>query len=85
MLVDIFNGVCLKCGLLARRGCPGAITFSGYSARAGKVEGALCDNPIYCYPEPGEAGSEIATVVREGSQATEEHGESSNPSGEQDS
>ncbi len=67
------------------KGCPGAITFSGYSARAGKVEGALCDNPIYCYPEPGEAGSEIATVVREGSQATEEHGESSNSGGEQDS
>ena len=67
------------------KGCPGAITFSGYSARAGKVEGALCDNPIYYYPEPGEAGSEIATVVREGSQATEEHGESSNSGGEQDS
>ena len=67
------------------KGCPGAITFSGYSARAGKVEGALCDNPIYCYPEPGEAGSEIATVVREGSQATEEHGESDDHSDEQDS
>lgn len=67
------------------KGCPGAITFSGYSARTGKVEGALCDNPIYCYPEPGVAGSETATVVREGSQKIEEHGESGDPSGEQDS
>ena len=67
------------------KGCPGAITFSGYSARTGKVEGVLCDNPIYCYPEPGVAGSETATVVREGFQKIEEHGESSNPSGEQDS
>ena len=67
------------------KGCPGAITFSGYSARSGKVEGALCDNPIYCYPEPGEDGSETATVVREGLQATEEHGESGDHSGEQDS
>ncbi len=67
------------------KGCPGAITFSGYSARTGKVEGALCDNPIYCYPEPGVAGSETATVVREGSQKIEEHGESGDLSGEQDS
>lgn len=64
------------------KGCPGAITFSGYSARTGKVWGALCDNPIYCYPEPGEDGSETATVVREGPQATEEHGESGDHSGE---
>lgn len=82
MLVDIFNGVCLKCGLLARRGCPGAITFSGYSARTGEVEGVLCDSPVYD-PEPGATTlNEIVAVTRE---KTEDHGESGDHSGEQDS
>ena len=81
-LIDIFDGFYFKRGLLAWRGCPGAITFSGYSARTGEVEGVLCDSPVY-NPEPGEITSnEIVAVTRE---KTEEHGESSNPSGEQDS
>ena len=79
---DIFNGVCLKRVLFARRGCPGAITFSGYSARTGEVEGVLCDSPVY-NPEPGEITSnEIVAVTRE---KTKEHGESGDHSGEQDS
>lgn len=67
------------------KGCPGAITFSGYSARTGKVEGILCDSPVYD-PEPGATTSdEIVAIIREDSQKTKEYGESDNPSGEQDS
>lgn len=63
-------------------GCLGAILLSGESDRTGKVEGVLCDSPVYD-PEPGETTSnEFVAVTRE---KTEEHGESSNPSSEQDS
>ena len=63
-------------------GCRGVVTLSGESDRTGKVEGVLCDSPVYD-PEPGETTSnEFVAVTRE---KTKEHGESGNPSGEQDS
>ena len=64
------------------KGCRGAVTLSGESDRTGKVEGVLCDSPVYD-PEPGETTSnEFVAVTRE---KIEEHGESGDPSGEQDS
>ena len=66
-------------------GCRGALKLSGESDRTGKVLGVLCDSPVYD-PEPGETTSdEIVTVTREEFQKTEEHGESRNPGGEQES
>lgn len=63
-------------------GCLGVVALSGESDRTGKVEGVLCDSPVYD-PEPGETTSnEFVAVTRE---KTKEHGESGNPSGEQDS
>ncbi len=63
-------------------GCLGVVALSGESDRTGKVLGVLCDSPVYD-PEPGETTSnEFVAVTRE---KTEEHGESDNPSGEQDS
>lgn len=63
-------------------GCLGVVALSGESDRTGKVEGVLCDSPVYD-PEPGETTSnEFVAVTRE---KIEEHGESDNPSGEQDS
>ena len=67
------------------KGCRGAVTLSGESDRTGKVEGVLCDSPVYD-PEPGETTSnEFVAIIREEPQKTKEYGESSNPSGEQDS
>lgn len=64
------------------KGCLGAILLSGESDRTGKVLGVLCDSPVYD-PEPGEITSnEIVAVTRE---KTEDHGESGDHSGEQDS
>lgn len=66
-------------------GCLGVVALLGESDRTGKVEGVLCDSPVYD-PEPGETTSnEFVSITREDSQKTEEHGESDNPSGEQDS
>lgn len=67
-------------------GCLGAILLSGESDRTGKtVRGAVCDSPTRDL-EPGETTSnEIVAIIREDSQKTKEHGESDNPSGEQDS
>ena len=63
-------------------GCLGVVALLGESDRTGKVEGVLCDSPVYD-PEPGETTSnEFVAVTRE---KTKEHGESGNPSGEQDS
>lgn len=66
-------------------GCLGVVALLGESDRTGKVEGVLCDSPVYD-PEPGETTSnEFVAVTREDSQKTKEYGESDNPSGEQDS
>lgn len=67
---------------ITTKGCRGAVTLSGESYRTGKVLGVLCDSPVYD-PEPGVTTSdEIVAVTRE---KTEEHGESGDPRGEQDS
>lgn len=67
------------------KGCRGAVKLSGESDRTGKVLGILCDSPVYD-PEPGATTSdEIVAIIREDSQKTKEYGESSDPSGEQDS
>lgn len=67
---------------ITTKGCRGAVTLSGESYRTGKVLGVLCDSPVYD-PEPGVTTSdEIVAVTRE---KTKEHGESGDPSGEQDS
>lgn len=66
-------------------GCRGVVELSGESDRTGKVLGVLCDSPVYD-PEPGETTSnEFVSIIREDSQKIEEHGESGDPSGEQDS
>lgn len=67
-------------------GCLGVTLLSGESDRTGKtVRGVACDSPMRDL-EPGETTSnEIVTIIREDSQKIEEHGESDNPSGEQDS
>lgn len=63
-------------------GCLGVVALLGESDRTGKVEGVLCDSPVYD-PEPGETTSnEFVAVTRE---KTKEHGESGDLSGEQDS
>lgn len=67
------------------KGCRGAVTLSGESDRTGKVEGVLCDSPVYD-PEPGETTSnEFVAIIREEPQKTKEYGESSDPGGEQES
>lgn len=62
--------------------CPGVVMLLGKSNRTGEIRGVFCDSPVY-NPEPGETTSnKIVAVTRE---KTEEHGESGDPSGEQDS
>lgn len=67
-------------------GCLGAILLSGESDRTGRtVRGAVCDSPTRDSKSGVTTSNEPAIVIREDSQKTKEYGESSNPSGEQDS
>lgn len=68
------------------KGCLGAILLSGESDRTGKtVRGAVCDSPTRDSKSGVTTSNEPATVIREAPQKTEEHGESGDPSGEQNS
>ena len=67
-------------------GCLGAILLSGESDRTGKtVRGAVCDSPTRDSKSGVTTSNEPATVIREAPQKIGEHGESGDPSGEQDS
>lgn len=67
-------------------GCLGAILLSGESDRTGRtVRGAVCDSPTRDSKSGVATSNEPATVIREAPQKIEEHGESGDPSSEQDS
>lgn len=68
------------------KGCLGAILLSGESDRTGRtVRGAVCDSPTRDSKTGVTISNEPAIVIREDSQKTKEYGESSNPSGKQES